>query len=231
MFRLVETKTKISTLTTQLFGEYEERASELYELCEAGVLNDSIHVFIGHEVVRLQKELSTLLQLAELTKDSCYKTESLFQKIKLIEVQLNRYKKPINISDQLLNQLGPTIRKAKKIEVFVGFEQIDRPIEIPLLSYGVKFYLEDGSEVIHLFKSTGDGCLVSDIANSRRKRTLNTIVSIIDELIHSIFGEKFNGNIECIICTDIEIVGLNCPEIFTIVKNGNEVKHTLLGTF
>lgn len=114
MLKIGETKTKISTLTTQLLGEYEERASELYDLCEVGILNDSIHAFISHEVVRLHTGVNTLQQFAELTKDSGHTTESLNRKIKGIEFQLNRFKKPITISDQLLNQLGTTIRKAKK---------------------------------------------------------------------------------------------------------------------
>lgn len=111
-------------------------------------------------------------------------------------------------------ELQKCIEDSTKIEIFAGFEKMvpGDEAEIPGVSYGVKLLLETGEERIHILKSSGDGCLMSDSSNERRRRTLNVVIAVVSDILHAIdpHGKNFSS-LDISIRTDIEIFGFTVP--------------------
>lgn len=216
-------RNKIKTITTELLESCETRVQDLTQLLNKGLFNELIHIYVKLEAERLMTELSNLLELKKLNL-KLNKIMSLKTEIKDLEYQLDSYAGLFTLNQQLYYRLVEDLRNSRKVEVFAGFEPMHPDDELPGFSYGVKLYLNDGTEKNHIFDSSGDGCLMSYVANDSRKRTLNSVISMIDMTIHRIFPKILEDKkLECVIRCDMEIIGFTCPDIFKIIKNGSEV--------
>lgn len=131
-------------------------------------------------------------------------------------------------------ELEKNIEDSTKIVIFAGFEKMEPSDEsdLPGLSYGVKLLLKTGEECIHIFNSSGDGCLMSDMANERRKRALNVVTAVVSDLLHATdpFGENFSS-LDITIRTDIEIVGFNVPSGWKVQKPSTSLPEVYYGNF
>lgn len=205
------------TVHETLLENLNVRLAEIKQLTESrNLLSKPMTTFIKNELLRCRADVNALkLANKEVPLDNF---QNDMEKILLgIEYRLGMDEETLwhgSLLSAFYPELQKSIEESIKIEIFAGFEKAEPGDEadIPGISYGVKLLSETGEESIHIFNSSGDGCLMSDMANERRKNTLNVVTAVVSDILHSIDprGQNFSS-LDISIRTDIEIVGFNVP--------------------
>lgn len=108
------------------------------------------------------------------------------------------------------------------IEVYAGFEPAHSEDELPCFSYGIKYVRKDETIRVHVFKTSADGCLASDMANNRRKSSLNVVIAIAEDIIRQVYHcPEDVAKIDISIRTDMDIDGFYCPDGWYVKNRPN----------
>jgi len=202
------------------------RLLDLKQLTESdNMLSKEMKKIVGNEIERCKADLCGL---QVLYPDGLYDNIS---SIYSIGYNLRRYDDSYRngtILSTFYPELWKNIQNSSRIEVFAGYtgdidEDNDKEIEIPKYSYGVQLTLSTGEEIIHIFSSSGDCCLMNDLANELRKKSLNVVIAIVDDILYQIFmnGERINKNVDLRIRTEIPIDNFKVPNGWVV---GDEEK-------
>jgi len=94
--------------------------------------------------------------------------------------------------------------------------------ELTCFSYGIKYIRKDRTTQVHVFKTSADSCMLSDIANNRRKRSLNVVISIAEDIIRQVYHYPEEiAKIDISIRTDMDIDGFYCPDGWYVKNRPN----------
>ncbi|MCW3793831.1 hypothetical protein OM416_19755 [Paenibacillus sp. LS1] len=225
-----------SAVHKTLLENLHVRLVEIKQLAESrNLLSKQIVTFIKNELIRCRSDVNAVKH--------ANKEVPLFNLQNEIESIINDIE--YGIDEQALShgatmlssfypELQRYIKESTKIEIFAGFEKMEPgdEAEIPGVSYGVKLLLETGEERIHILKSSGDGCLMSDMSNERRKRTLNVAIAVVSDILHAIdpHGKSFSS-LDISIRTDIEIFGFTVPSGWKVQQPPASVPEVHHGDF
>lgn len=209
-------KRKNGISSRKLLENSRSRLVEIEKLIDSrNQLPKPVVTFIRNELIRCRTDVHAVKCInKEILLDTLHEIElTMFH----IEYRLEMYDQTY-CHDTLLSGFYPELQKnikdSSSIEIFAGFEKMNPSdeAELPGLSYGVKLFFKSGEERIHIFNSSGDGCMMSDMANERRKRTLNVVTAVVSDILHAINPRE--QKLSCLsisIRTDIEIVGFDVP--------------------
>lgn len=222
---------KVINTIHPVFENTISRANELNKLLDCrNQQPQAMLQFISDEVERLKHDL---VAFVHVWKYGSVPTSQVFDaRVRLSEVISDIEHKLLSLKDRgedqanltsfLYPELAEDTRKAERIEVFAGFEPMHPDDELPGISYGIKYIFADGTDRVHIFESSGDGCFESDRANDRRKRILNVVTAIAEDLLYKVHDDlKEAAKVDITIRTDIGIHGFYCPDGWS-VKNGAE---------
>lgn len=214
-------KKAINSCINGLYEDTLNRARDLKDLVHnRNRLDLRVIEIAGKELERLKREQLSFNQVWKFTEIpvdlvSEYKHQ-LSDLIREIEFHLSgqiELGRQIGIKYLFYPQLIHDTSKAKTMEIFAGFEPLDSDDELPRFSYGIKFTFDSDPDTLHVFDSSSDGCIMSGIANIRRARSLNLIVSIAEDILQKVFDHRISeSEIKVSIRTDIPIYGFHCPD-------------------
>jgi hypothetical protein len=221
-------KEKVLGIIQPVFENAFNRANELNHLVESrNQMPMEMLQFISSEVERIKHDLNSFVQLWKYGNkptsnafDDLSKLSNVISDIeRKLSWQKDRYDRG-TVQAYFYPELVKDAQKAQRIEVFAGFEPMHPDDDLPGFSYGIKYIQEDGSTRVHVFNSSGDGCLASDFANDRRKRSLNVVTAIAEDILHQVHHDPEDASkVDISIRTDMGIEGFYCPDGWS-VKNG-----------
>ena len=215
-----------------VFENSVNRAIELNSLIECNnQLPMAMLQFITNELERIKQDLRTFIHIWKYESYPSYKLNDSRSRLSDViydiehKLQWHKARKDRDmIKSYFYPELVKDTAKAMRIEVFAGFEPMHPDDELPGFSYGLKCIFDDGTTKVHVFESSGDGCLASDIANDRRKRTLNVVTAIAEDILHQVYHDPGEASkVDISIRTDMRIEGFYCPDGW-FVKNGPDYK-------
>ena len=225
-------KKKFIETTQPVFVNSLNRAIELNSLMESNnQLPMAMLQFITNEVERIKQDQSAFIHIWKYESYPSFNAyedrRRLSDVIFDIEHKMHWHKDREDrdmIKSNFYPELFNDTAKAKRIEVFAGFEPMHPDDELPGFSYGIKYIHEDETTRVHVFSSSGEGGLSSDSANDRRKRSLNVVTAIAEDILHQVYRQPEDAaNVDISIRTDIGIEGFYCPEGW-MLKNGPDSK-------
>ncbi|WP_240416517.1 hypothetical protein [Paenibacillus periandrae] len=206
---------KLMKTTQPVFENVIKRADELKMLLERkNQLPIAIVEFISNEVERIKHDLAAFVHLwkiGSVPASRMFENQSRLSEVIFDIDKKLRYHKDRGDRDRLKSFFYPELVKdtseAMSIEVFAGFEPLHH-------------IHKDGTERVHIFESGGDGCLLSDHANDRRRRSLNVVIAIAEDILHHVYHDSEEADkLDVSIRNEMSILGFYCPNGWT-VKDG-----------
>jgi len=179
-------KEKFDGIIQPVFENAINRANELDRLIEGrNQLPMEMLQFILSEVDRNKQDLGAYVHIWKLGNkpySNVFDERSRLSKVVSdIERKLSWHRDRVDrdmVKYYFYLELVKDTINAKRNEVFAGFEPLHPEDELPRFCYGIKYIQEDGTNRIHVFNSSGDGCFFSDTSNDRRKRSLNVVIAM-----------------------------------------------------
>lgn len=158
-----------------IFENAINRANELNLLVEGkNQIPMEMLQFISREVERIKHDLDAFVHVwkygnkpsSSVFDDRSRLTDVISDIERRLHWQIDRVDRDA-VESYLYPDLLKDAENAKRIEVFAGFEPMHPEDDLPVFSYGIKYFYDDGSARVHIFNSSGEGCLATLMTGER----------------------------------------------------------------